>query len=380
MTTKEGEEACVAFFNRIKTEWKADPNNVIFKFVTSVEKKDVKDPAVWSVFKRRQRTKEGAEEPKNPCDDKGRPLFVSPSGELATAADGNEIAWGPWVDAIRGDVSTGTIAKSQRCHGERIKLRGGYYYSMNEKEIEDAIARDKAFHDKQQANRASKVAVDYKHELAKPESSHPEWICKVKKEKAREFPAAWESTKYSPLKAATDPIEIAFSYDKRVKNEKTGRYKTVHTGVGNFAGRKDVVKKIEEGRMFGMRALETNLKESGFNEIPYGMSSYPKFTTRVPGSDDICIVSTYREDFPYAANYFANKRLESESGKIYIGGMFRSARFEIGKLDPNTRMISEDKIHEYEEKAPKESVEFCRGKFNEVVKNSIIKLEEPKPE
>ena len=376
MTTKKGPNGCEFFFNTKRDEWNADPNNVIYKFITNITKNDVIDPAEWKIFKRRQRTKDGKESPQNPCDDKGKPLFLTSSGEITTKAEGNEIAWGSWIDAIRGDVSTETLTKAQRCHGHRIKLRGSYHYSLSEKEIEDAIAHDKAFHDKQQASRASKVAVDYKHELAKAGSSHPEWTCKITKEKAREYPTSWVSATYNPLKVDASPLLISFSYDKHERNEKTGKYKTIHTGVGNFKGRIAITEKIKNGQVFGMRPLEDNMEKAGFKKLEEG-TSYPKYALQIPGRDDVCFIETTREDFPYAANYLTNRYLESPEGKVYLGGMFRSARFKIARTEPGTKHVFEHRVHEYQEKAPKKSVEFCHEKFNEIIKHAIIKLEEP---
>jgi hypothetical protein len=371
--TEAGPDDCNKFFEEVKDGWSRDPNNVIYNFVTSVDKRIEKDPAEYSVLKRRQRTKDGNESPKNPCDDKGKPLFKTPSGELVAKAEGNEVAWGPWLNALRDDVSMETITKPERCRGHRMLGFHWYGAPSREDQIKDAIDRDTKMHDKQQEKKASKVAVDYKYELAKEAGEHPVWTCKVVKEKAREFPETWKDVAYHPNDApGKSPIFISFSYDKRVQNEKTGGFKTVHTGVGNFKGRERVTGEIGKGSIFGLRALEDGLKKAGFKRPPYGFSDEDS-TLKVPDSDDVCMASVSRRDFPYAANGWVNRRLEDEQGRVYLGGMFRSAQFSIAKELP--RATFHDKFQEYEEKAPGKSVAFCHEKFNEAVKDAIVNLE-----
>ena len=365
MTTEEGKEACDRFFERNKKEWQEDPNNIPFDFVEKIAKKSVEDPPEYNIFKRRQKTKDGEADPKSPCDDKGLPLYVDPDGNLVTKADGNKIAWGEWIDAIKNGVSIKQLNPPKRCWARSIRDIDHFYNLRDDEHVERVIEKDRKLHEQQQASRKSKVNAEYKYEKTKEKSSHDEWTCDLTKKRVRDFPFGWIDVKYNPLNVPhLYPIDIAFSRHKI--SEKTGKELSSTTGVGTFKGRSRIEGEIAKGKIFGMYALDAGAKNAGFTGSD-DYSSRGDWEMKVPGTEDVCVISTSKRDFPFIASEFTMRRLRSPDGKIPISGYFSAADFKVVM-----RKGKYSKRYDYEEKAPEASVEFCHEKFNEAITDTVI--------
>lgn len=370
MTTTDAAE-CDPYFKENLKELKDDPNNVPFDFKTVVIKREVVDPAEFVVFKRRQRTKDGAEYPESPCDDKGLPLYVNSKGDLVTRADGNEIAWGGWMNAMETGVSVEQINVPKRCWARRIRdiARWRGDEPSTEKEVKEGIERDKNLHDKQQDSRKSKVNVEYKYEKMKDATTHDEFTCKIDREKARDFPESWKDVPFKmPDVMEMNPIIISFSI--RDVSPKTGKDLSTTHGVGTFAGRKKITEDLLKNKIFGWYALEKNAKDAGFTPRD-AFSASTSFLMDVPGTSDACVIKTSSKSFKYARDSYNTRRLMNERGQRSIAGDFVSVDFEVVKK--SRPGIYGDKIA-YEKKAPKKSVDFCHEKFSKVANGSIVKL------
>jgi hypothetical protein len=385
-TVDSGPSECEPFFERVLDEQRADPNNIIYDYETEVEEQTVEDPAEFHIWKRRQMTENGDPEPKSPCDDKGYPVCVGEGGELTRDCEGNPPAWGPWVDGSEGGVSVGTVTvPSSGCRPKRIRPSLGGYPS-SEEEAERAVRRDREHHRRQQERRVNKIRVEYDIREHEEASEHPEWKCRVTRERARDYPEGWEDVDYDPAEAGLfRPITIHLSW----KEKRDGRW--VRTGAGNFKGRKDVKKWARENRLYAARSLHGKLGELGFNRqsIQYG-SGY-EFWLPAPGGgrsgergDDVCLVesiwsSYYDPSFSYTHSALDESRLLDpgrDRDKIPIGGYgeFTKARFSVAEISGPRGLGGEKEFTKYEEKAPGGTVRFCREKFDEAVGASLVKI------
>lgn len=373
---------CDAFYRQRVEEWKKDPNNYIYDYRTNTVETAKKESAEYHIWKRRQRTKNGSENPKSPCDDDGLPLFVDARGNLTTQPDGNQPVWGDWVDGSEVGVSVrgASIPRNCRPFATTRILTTWSRYPWSEDSARRAIEDDKEAHDRQQARKKNKVQVEYDARLVKKEKSYPVWNCEVRGVKARDYPDDWMDAKYEPQKHAVNPIIISFRARYKEYNPQTEKFVKKEKGVGNFKGRRWIVGDIEKGEMFGLYELERGLVNGGF--VPSGLSKpeliselhREEFEMPVPNSDDACLISTrWNAYFSSGMKYFSQSRLRllDEEGRKAIGGGLSSAYFNVAKKGGEAWR---DNYYVYEKKAPKESVKFCHDKFDEVVKNAVVML------
>jgi hypothetical protein len=396
-TAEEGPEECEAFFEEVIERKRENPNNIIYDYETEVEEKTEEVPPEFHIWKRRQRTDAGDPEPTSPCDDKGYPLYIDEEGNLTRGSEGNEIAWGPWIDGSEEGVSVDTVnVPSKRCRAEEIRARY-HRYPTSEERAEELVRRDRAHHFRQQKRRKNKIQVEYDIREEREGSSHPVWECRVKRIKARDYPEDWAPADYDPNSVEIlSPITIHLSW----KEKRDGRW--VKTGAGNFKGRKNVKKWGREGRLFATRALYRKLEEMGFESQGRQYGDGGIFWLPAPGDtgeppadpgrgDDVCLVeaswsSYYDPSFGYTHSGLDGMRLfdpDRDRSKIPIGGSdeFRKADFSVAQISGlrKNALRGEKAFHKYTEQAPASTTTFCREKFDKAVRAAMVKIGDDLP-
>jgi len=395
-STTKGKEVCEEWIDLEKQQLQKDPNNTGVEYETNIKETTEKEYAEWHIFKRRQRTKNGAENPESPCDDKGLPLYVDDENKLTTKSNNNEPAWGDWVDGSEKGVSieTVTIPKGRRCSPDTIVRRYRRYPSTKEMAM-DFIKYDKKHHDKQQKRRKNKIKVEYKPKLIKKEVIKPKWECSIKV-KREEYPEDWDFAKYDPRKnPEKTPIVIHLRWKKKRNNQ------WVTTGAGNFKGRKKLKERARAGKLFAKKTLLENINKYDFKGIAYKYGGGSQYKLKVPDSDDFCVISVSWSSSDPSFGYVGPlHKLGVRKGPPYpIGGYkeFRWGDFSIQKgvkkkteeeieelaskpeVDPDAirEQYEKDlKFYEYEKKAPEETVDFCFDVFDDITKDSIVEISE----
>lgn len=346
--TKKG---CIDSLSRELKKLKSDPNNYPYKFsIESSPSKKVID-GNYNVKIRRQRTSNGPTDPLSLCDDSGRPL---------TNEDGSP-KWGQWHDCDEKVVGDKRSGKYSRCFTEKL-CRWGHFSSEKEAQRNvDALLRSE---EKAQKNRKNKIHIEYTIEEKKKPSSKDIWMCKITKEKVRDFPSTWEDVNIKPKSDYAMPI----SFKRHKISKKTGKQLSQTTGVGNFRGKQSVIKELKNNEIFGMYRFHEELANQGFKIS--GDSYYSRMVKYlpIPDSKDVCTVSTSRRDFPFIASSWVTRNLRSSDNKIPLGGYFEHATFGVGKKVGERS----DPIIKYQKKAPKKSVEFCQKIANKIAENSLI--------
>ena len=350
-------EAKTYFYEKIEREWNKNPNNIIYDIKKSTKTEQKTIPAEYHILKRRQLTAQGSKTPINPCDDKGKPLFLTDKNEVTTKTT-EKIAWGDWIDGSLYDnrvtIRASTINRSKCDYAS-------YGNSLSKaSSIENAnriIAEDQRYHHNQQEKKVGKVAVDYQIKKIKDEEPYTLHTYTASLQKVKDYPASWQDVKFT----LDDPIALGGS----IKIEL----------AGNFSGRKYIQQEIKDHTIFAMYPLIKGMRDAGFKSLDTYSSRGKSFVFH-PDKPYACEIQVDRKDIAFRTLGFYMRRIESEDKKLPLGGFFMKASFHIHKIDNDDR----EAMHyfkfsnpiPYETKAPKEAVEFCHQKFREASADALI--------
>jgi hypothetical protein len=374
-TKKEAESQAKQVLDKID----GNPLAKFYKFTPIYKEEDDTISKKYRVLKRRQVTKQGNQNPTNPCDDKGSPVTV----------DGKPL-WGEWIEGTKQVTILHDSIPSKYCTS---KLRSLYWKEDDLNIMKNKVEEDIRYHTRQQSKRKNPVQIEHKIEKVSDEVKQSKWVTKIKIEKIKE-PKNWIPMKFSykdhkerfmiPIKEGTkymvnNPIKISLK------------------GVGQFKGRKQFTEELEDGKVYSTRQLSKNLTDDEFVSLDprFRESSAPSFSSdnrvkkykQVPNTQDYCVVtytpfsSYYRSGLKFSINYFNQEKLMGTSDKqpLSLAPLFTIPKFSmthiVEKQNPNNESVKYNVEFEYLDKAPKSSVEYCDTAFKEISLNAMVSLE-----